>query len=861
MNHRRTLFSFALVVFASIAAQSSAYAAHDLTPDLRSEVDVLKAFARSENTTPENALARVEVLWRWANAIALQREHLPINLSLFVRSVMMADSPRALNPMVLSSIDRYIYELGLRDDHPGAVGEVRVDAPDVIPARSYQTITVTYSVGSVPMVEGGRIMLARQFMSDGAPLQRNDPSADGYVSIESSNSSAQWEQETVPWYGAHGGFRAPIPVWTYRLSGTTLEEGDSISLTYGDTSGGARGMEIQTFSNDATPLPIYVDLENSEHFLSLPLPTFRVVGTDMVAVHGIAPSIVAPGESFQLRVRPEDYYFNLATGPVPAIEVLLNGESYRQIPAGASSLSKLDVSLDQPGVYQFSFASEDGRVLGRSNPVWVRENPPYRIYWGETHGHSGFAEGQGTVDGYFEFGRDEAGLDFLTLSEHDLWLDDHEWNVINDATNKFSVENEFIVFPGYEWSAPRARGGHHNVFFRRPGRKRVSTHRAPELSQLYQQLRAENDLEDVLIIPHAHQLADWRLTDVDAEQLIEIMSSHGTFEWFGQRYLQQGHRVGFVGASDDHLGHPGYSPGRGYGARRSNIGQFGGLAAATAPEKTTDAIFDALRARSAYATSHSQRIILDTTFNGERMGRQLPYKDAVVIEGRVIGTNSIDTIDIISNGEVVWSKNVAKKGLSKRVSAHLSFWSESTSYIRDTPRGFRIWEGSVEVKGGTLEGFTTVEKLNRSVDFVRISEDDSNRIDFSVATRGVVNNIVLEISGATPNTVVEVTLDETTEGGRAPVQVRNVDTFPASKNSFTLQDAVRENAVKMFQTDRFTDEVALRIVDYDSSIDHSFRFKATEPPTRGDYYYVRVRQLDGAMAWSSPVWIGGEPSR
>ena len=24
----------------------------------------------------------------------------------------------------------------------------------------------------------------------------------------------------------------------------------------------------------------------------------------------------------------------------------------------------------------------------------------------------------------------------------------------------------------------------------------------------------------------------------------------------------------------------------------------------------------------------------------------------------------------------------------------------------------------------------------------------------------------------------------------------------------------------------------------------------------GDYYYVRVTQLDGAHAWSSPFWIG-----
>ena len=29
----------------------------------------------------------------------------------------------------------------------------------------------------------------------------------------------------------------------------------------------------------------------------------------------------------------------------------------------------------------------------------------------------------------------------------------------------------------------------------------------------------------------------------------------------------------------------------------------------------------------------------------------------------------------------------------------------------------------------------------------------------------------------------------------------------------------------------------------------------------GDYYYVRADQLDGARAYSSAVWVGGEPRR
>src|SRR5262249_51741109 len=34
-----------------------------------------------------------------------------------------------------------------------------------------------------------------------------------------------------------------------------------------------------------------------------------------------------------------------------------------------------------------------------------------------------------------------------------------------------------------------------------------------------------------------------------------------------------------------------------------------------------------------------------------------------------------------------------------------------------------------------------------------------------------------------------------------------------------------------------------------------FEYGRTEPPRETDYYYLRVIQQDGEMAWSSPIWI------
>ena len=38
-------------------------------------------------------------------------------------------------------------------------------------------------------------------------------------------------------------------------------------------------------------------------------------------------------------------------------------------------------------------------------------------------------------------------------------------------------------------------------------------------------------------------------------------------------------------------------------------------------------------------------------------------------------------------------------------------------------------------------------------------------------------------------------------------------------------------------------------------------FLFTDDGDPGDWYYLRVEQVDGHFAWSSPWWVGGEPPR
>ncbi len=852
-----------LLVAALVCLQAGTFPARAVSDSaLQARVDQLLADIASEPTNRGNAQARAQVLWDWTNAVSLERGFTPMNLTQMLRAVL--NPPPGLSQPTRAAIalfDSYVRQLELIDQ-PGQLGAWTIQGPEAVERLGFATFELTYTVGEMPVRAGGGVLVARQFQS-GVVMQTLDPAADGYVSIRSSRAGARFSKSTTPVRGPHGGFRAPIDMPVYRLEGADLVQGDTVTLTYGDTSQGAgRGMQVGEYSNDAISLPVYVD-HGEGVFHEFPPPTFRVVGGPAAGVHGFSESIVAVGEEVVVSVRTEDDVYNRATGPIPAYDVFLNGEAYGRIETAVSehasdyagAIHLLNASFDSPGVYRFSFRSADGAISGVANPILVERNPRQRLYWGETHGHSGFAEGQGTVDGYFAFGRDDARLDFLGLSEHDIWMDDREWKVINDAVAKWSKDGEYIVYPGYEWTSARGTGGHHNVFYRGAGFDRVPVQEAPVLSALYRGLHAKYDPNDVLVIPHAHQAGDWRLSDLKTERLVELVSGHGTFEWFGRYYLENGFQVGFIGASDDHLGHPGYSPGRSFKPRRSNIFQFGSLAGVFAPEKTHDAIFDGLRARTAYASSGAERIILLGNLNGEPMGTALQEVEERRFELRAIGTAPIESVTVVRGSEEIHTEVYAAGGEGDG-RYQIAFESDSQPFIRDNPRGHRTWRGRLTASGATIESAEIRGKRNPSIDFVRVEDGG---VTFDMATRGLRRTFDFVLRDVEPGASVRLELEATREMGRAPRVIRQSAPIPAADVRFALADLENGETEWTTTVGRYEDKMLFRRLDEEQTDDVTFEWTDPDPGPGGDWYYLRVRQTNGATAWSSPWWVGVEP--
>lgn len=825
-----------------------------VSAEMRSRINQLVQSVANEPTSESTIAERADLLADWIDAYALAGGEVGLDAP---RVRLQATLPPTGNAAATQSrnVDRFVREFALLDEE-GALGFLSADDLGPFVVGSMQELSQTWRVGTREMETGGGFWVARHFATNFGQFQTDDPAGSGYVSIETTDDDAVFERETISARGPHGGFRAPQPAIAFRLTEGTLDRGSSVTITYGDRRQGGPGIRIPTFESERLPLPLYVDLDGSSEWRSLPIIPFVTSGGEATGVHAFGPSVVEPGEIFELSVRAEDQYFNRASGDVPAFEVLINDEVVATTAAGDEAITVLELSLENVGPHWVSVRSLDGDIAGTGNPILVEEDPEYRIYWGDTHGHSGYSEGIGTVDQFMRFARDDARLDFVTHSEHDSWLDAGEWELIRSTSAEYDEPGKFVPFLGWEWTRHTRFGGHHNVLFREiENQTPVSGLQFPVLSSLYAELHERYDPADIVVIPHAHNPGDFRQSDPQLEPVIEIMSTHGSFQWFMKEYLSHGHEVGVVAASDDHLSRPGYSA-----PNRDTLAQRGGLGAVLAPQRSRDAIFDGMKAKRTYATTQD-RMILKFNVNGVNMGQRAAYSEARTISGRAIGTGPIRSVTLFKNDEVLWQEEyLLEDNAGSEQELLLSFNSDETpAFNGDAPRGWRHWRGELQVNGAELITAIPQDFYNPATQYF---QQDENLISFATITRGDTSSIRLRLAEVSQDASISIILEEATETGSAPPFYRLHATIPATTAELNLAEIVDGKMVRSLpQAEYPNDNVTLRRVISDGERDVSFTVSDVENADQGDYYYFRVEQANDEIAWSSPVWVGGFSSR
>ena len=256
--------------------------------------------------------------------------------------------------------------------------------------------------------------------------------------------------------------------------------------------------------------------------------------------------------------------------------------------------------------------------------------------------------------------------------------------------------------------------------------------------------------------------------------------------------------------------------------------------------------------------------MLDARLNGAPMGSELDQADRRVLEGRAIGTAPIRRVDLIRNGEVVATFDTRGAGGSAlpegQFEALVSFFSETWVDIRDNPRGQRPWSGGVTVEGANVvSGRLTGTPLPADRFGV-----DGNGARFDVTTRGSRRSLALVLEGDPSKVRLNFEIEAGFEYGTAPTQVRTSQQFAAAGFTLALPEdpgagsASRGGNEHVFHEGDYRDSVRVDLLE---GLRDDVTFRFTDFGDQEDWYYLRVEQIDGHLAWSSPWWVGGEKPR
>ncbi len=456
------------------------------------------------------------------------------------------------------------------------------------------------------------------------------------------------------------------------------------------------------------------------------------------------------------------------------------------------------------------------------------------------------------------------GLIIESCGHRDKFLD--EWVLIQEAIAKMNSPGTFITFLGYEWHGNRRRYGDHNVYYLKDYMPLDASETLPEL---YDNLR-ENE---GIAIPHhtAYQVGergkDWNFHDDDLSPFVEIYSAHGSSEGcdtpftlnknmdMGPRTsggtilegLERGYRLGITASGDNH---------------RDFAGVWGnGLMAVYAENLTRESIWDAFMKRRIYGVT-GDRIKLKFSINDYMMGELIRYQgDPVEVKAEVIGCHIIDKVEIIKNGKVVytychqgrWQLPTYKDVIRAKIRIECGWGPQRRFGIKAlTPK---VWRMSIEVVDGKL---ISIEPC--FTDFgQKIISTSKNSCEWIFTTKPKsIQGIIFEV--------------ESPLKGEINIEIdRKVHKF--ALESLLKQGriiALKEEAMKMIsqQFNLSPEDVenpdvywhhAWKVKIHRAIPQEAYhvKIKFTDRNLRDgrNYYYLRATQVNGQMAWSSPIWI------
>jgi hypothetical protein len=345
-------------------------------------------------------------------------------------------------------------------------------------------------------------------------------------------------------------------------------------------------------------------------------PLFNILPQNAYTMVLTSPADVVMGEPFELSIVLLDKFGNRAHGYRGTVALISTDPNQIDHPSYYTFTGKdagkhvfKHIKYSTPGFQKFTAKDTSRSLQISTHYTWVAENEPaFRRYFGDTHFHTGTGANHAgffappddvnvnTIElkefqkynaggdhranftnarDAYHYARDVVCLDFASSSEHDgILFDDHAWQQSQFITSEFYEPGSFTTFYAYEWTPPFF---HHIVLYKDAGRSVFHRQDYESLPALWQAL--ENQGAPAITIPHVswqfenHNI--WDDVNNTYRRLGEIYSLWNNrflvqpddipqrFEldvdqkWSYQYAWDKGHKLGVIGSTDNHLGHPG----------------------------------------------------------------------------------------------------------------------------------------------------------------------------------------------------------------------------------------------------------------------------------------------------------------
>lgn len=565
---------------------------------------------------------------------------------------------------------------------PGAAsGSVGI-APGWGVSGEYGTWTVTLAVGQGGIASGGgiRVQLPDAFhageRNSANRLQATEPQSPHFVSAGCSRAGVKVraivESETDKKLVKHakasldGRYERYVFVVRVLVEEGALKSGDTISVIYGDTSGGSPGMLAGAVATGPLPVLVAIDAAGDSQFKLTQSPAMiRTIAGAPVEALCHAPSSATGGNDIELLASMLDRQFNPALAAETFDISVLTGKAKhpKSATVAEKGFARFTVTPFAEGALRIKLVGRTTGLTAVSNPVDVTGKPMIRsLFWGDLHSHTDYSW-DGVGNDSFNYARNVTGLDFYAMSDHSMvpqkqgtrGLGRHNFQEYIARTEAENQPGKLVTLHAYECSFGRPYG-HHIVYFR----DKPTVLMFPSENTLEEMWRALDEGHAITIPHHTGKFpggVDFGHHDERFRRAFEIYSGHGLSEvynpahplsfehskftsdarslpapTFAQDAWIRGLRLGTIASSDDHRAQPGQP--------------HYGLVAVSANELTRHSVFDALHARRSYGTSGS-KIVLDFRLNGAEMGSQVECKSSPNLFIRALGTDTIKSVELL----------------------------------------------------------------------------------------------------------------------------------------------------------------------------------------------------------------------